>query len=91
VLILLTDGISQDRVKGPGRHLRNAGVEVFTIAAGNSYRKRQLRQIASDGSHVIKVSFGLLPTLMIAMKGRICMITPSKYINIIIRISDQPL
>ncbi|EDO50080.1 predicted protein, partial [Nematostella vectensis] len=31
VLILLTDGISQDSVKGPALQLRNAGAEVFTI------------------------------------------------------------
>lgn len=79
VLVLLTDGVSQDSVKGPALRLKKAGVEVFTIAVGKSYRKQQLRQIASDGSHIIKVSFSSLPTLMVGLKTRICMIRPSKY------------
>lgn len=78
VLVLLTDGISQDSVKGHGRNLRYAGVEVFTVAVGRNYRQSQLQQIASDGSHIIKVSFKLLPTKLAGLQRRICRVVPSK-------------
>lgn len=78
VCVLLTDGISQDSVKGHGRNLRYAGVEVFTIAIGRKYRQSQLQQIASDGSHIIKVSFLSLRNILPGLKRRICKVVPSK-------------
>lgn len=78
VLLLVTDGISQDNVQGPGKRLRYAGVEVFTVALGRHYRKTQLKQIASDGSHIIKVPFSLLSTVLVNLKRRICTKAPRK-------------
>lgn len=72
VLVLLTDGISQDNVQGPARVLKSSGVEVFAVGLGKKFRRRELEQIATDKSHVFKVSFGLLLTLVAKMKKTIC-------------------
>lgn len=77
--MVLTDGISQDRVKEPARILRATGCEVFALGIGGGYQKSQLRQIATDNSHVFTVSFRSLGQVIKQIKTKACQRIPSKY------------
>ena len=81
VLVVLTDGVSQDSVSAPARRLRASGCEVFVLGIGRGYRKSQLRQIATDNSHVFTVSFRSLGKVIQNVKTKACQKpppTPSK-------------
>ena len=78
ILIMLTDGISQDRVTRQALLLKARGVEVFAVGIGKALKRRQLLQIASDRQHVSVVSFRGLKTLSKAIRTKICqIITPT--------------
>lgn len=78
VLIMLTDGISQDRVARQASLLRAKKVEIFTVGIGRALKRRQLLQIATDRNHVSVVSFRGLATLSKAIRSKICqLITPT--------------
>lgn len=82
VTVVLTDGISQDRVSGPARHLRVAGCEIFVLGIGRGYRISQLRQIATDNNHIFTASFRSLGKVMQKIKSKACqkpVPTPSKH------------
>lgn len=79
VAVVLTDGISQDSVRRPARRLRATGCEVFVLGIGRGYRKSQLRQIATDGSHVFTVSFKSLGQVIQQIKTKACQRIPSKF------------
>uniref|UniRef100_A0A8C4QSA3 VWFA domain-containing protein n=1 Tax=Eptatretus burgeri TaxID=7764 RepID=A0A8C4QSA3_EPTBU len=57
ILVLITDGKSQDHVSGPGKHLRNSGIEIFTIGVGK-FNRHQLEEIASNpkNTHILTVN-----------------------------------
>ena len=81
VMVVLTDGISQDRVSGPARRLRAAGCEIFVLGIGRGYRRSQLRQIATDNSHIFTASFRSLGKVIQNIKTKACQKpkpTPSK-------------
>jgi len=81
VLVVLTDGVSQDSVSSPARRLRASGCEIFVLGIGRGYRKSQLRQIATDNSHVFTVSFRSLGKVIQNIKTKACqkpLPTPSK-------------
>ncbi|KAL1254856.1 hypothetical protein QQF64_012917 [Cirrhinus molitorella] len=56
IVILITDGKSQDDVVSPAQRLRDAGIELFAIGVENA-DKKELRAIASspNKTHVYKV------------------------------------
>jgi len=73
VLIVVTDGISQDRVDRPARYLKaRKRVEVFVLGIGNRVRMRELRQIASPHRHVVRSDFRRLQRVVTSMKEKIC-------------------
>lgn len=81
VLVVLTDGVSQDSVSAPAHRLRASGCEIFVLGIGRGYRKSQLRQIATDSSHVFTVSFRSLGKVIQNIKTKACqkpLPTPSK-------------
>lgn len=72
VLVLLTDGMSQDRVGPAASRIKATGVEVFAIGLGKKFKRRQLLQLATDQNHVLTVSFGTLMTLILKLKNQVC-------------------
>ena len=72
VLVLLTDGLSQDRVGSAASRMKATGVEVFAIGLGKKVKHRQLRLIATDRNHVMTTSFSTLMTLILKLKNEIC-------------------
>ena len=74
VLMVLTDGKSQDSVSGPANNLRRAGVRVFAVGIGKSYKIKQLMNIASrrKSRHVFTVNFRNLRSIVRIIKSRIC-------------------
>ena len=82
VAVVLTDGISQDSVKRPARRLRATGCQVFVLGIGRGYRKSQLRQIATDSSHVFTVSFRSLGQVIRQIKTKACQRIPSKSMHL---------
>ena len=73
VLVILTDGISQDNVVQPARSLKRKGIELFSLGIGNKFRSLQLQQMASSPSHVMTAGFRKLSTVLAALKDRVCM------------------
>ena len=72
VLVLLTDGVSQDRVDEPASRTKATGAEVFAIGLGQKYRRIQLLQMATDQNHVFTVSFSLLMSIILRLKNQVC-------------------
>lgn len=78
ILIMITDGISQDRVARQASLLKANGVELFVVGIGKVLKMRQLLQIATDRQHISVVSFRGLAALSRAIRSKICqIITPS--------------
>ena len=77
ILVMLTDGISQDPVSRQAALLKAQGVEVFVVGIGKALKRRQLLQIANDRQHFSVASFRGLATLSNAIRSKICqVITP---------------
>lgn len=72
VLVVVTDGISQDEVSSAASRMKASGVEVFAIGLGKRFRRRQLLQMATDRNHVLTVSFSALMTLILNLKNQVC-------------------
>ena len=71
VLIVLTSGISRDRIRRPARRLHASGVEIYAIGIG-SVRRRFLLQIATGSRHVFNVDARRLVSITRIVKDRIC-------------------
>ncbi|XP_078610005.1 uncharacterized protein LOC144881124 [Branchiostoma floridae x Branchiostoma japonicum] len=62
VVIVLTDGFSQDSVTGPATILHNMGVQTFAIGVGSCVNDRALYEIANCRENVYKMrDFGFEP------------------------------
>lgn len=72
-LVVMTDGISQDRVRRPALALRSHGVWVYALGIGRRYRRRQLRQIATNGRYVFTANFRSLSRVARRISGKICL------------------
>lgn len=72
VLVVITDGISQDRIGQAANRMKATGAEVFAVGVGKRYRRRQLLQIATDQNHVLSASFSMLMTLILKLKNQVC-------------------
>lgn len=72
VLLVLTDGRSQDYVLKPARALKRANVEIFSVGVGRGYSMTQLNEMATDRSHVFTVDFRNLNSIIKAIKKKAC-------------------
>ena len=72
VLVVLTDGRSQDHVLKPAQALKRASVEVFSVGVGKGFSITQLNQMATDRSHVLTVDFRNLNSIIRAIKKKAC-------------------
>lgn len=72
VMIVMTDGRSQDRVSGAARALKRERVEIFAIGIGKRYNINQLIQIASSRRHVYTAGFRNLPSIVRVIKTKAC-------------------
>ncbi|XP_043958849.1 matrilin-4-like [Gambusia affinis] len=68
IVVLITDGESQDQAEIPAKNLKDSGVEVFVIGVGEAFRTQrvadELRTIASED---IKSHVYLIPTFQSAI------------------------
>ena len=72
VMIVMTDGRSQDRVSGAARALKKQGVVLFAVGIGKRYNINQLFQIASSRRHVYTAGFRNLPSIVRIIKTKAC-------------------
>lgn len=72
MLLVMTDGISKDRVVGPAMQLKRKGVEIFSLGIGKGYKKIQLQRMASGPRHVFTSGFSILGTLVKTVKQKVC-------------------
>ena len=75
MLIVLTDGQSQDPVTDAAQSLRDSAVTIFAVGIGNGYDIGQLRDMATDpdSQHVYKATFNNLDEVVKSIKDRACM------------------
>lgn len=72
VLIVMTDGISQDSVVKSSRALRNAGVRILALGIGTKFRRAQLNQMAANPRYVFKAGFRSLHRVVRSIKRTAC-------------------
>ena len=71
-LVVMTDGISQDRVRRPALALKSQGVRVFALGIGRRYRRRELHQIATNERYVFTANFRSLNQAARRISRKIC-------------------
>ena len=72
VLIVMTDGRSQDNVRRPSSLLRSRGVKIFSLGIGKRYNMRQLLQMAGSRRNVFTADFRNLGSVVRAIKQKAC-------------------
>ena len=72
VLIVMTDGKSQDSVVQPSRDLRNAGVRILALGIGRRTRQSQLNQMAMNRRYVFNADFRNLHRAVSSIKRTAC-------------------
>ena len=74
VLVVVTDGASQDYVSAPARQLRDMNVTIYVVAVGEDYDEKELQSIASgpNMTHILKVDFDKLEDLYTELRLKIC-------------------
>ena len=72
ILIVMTDGRSQDNVRGPSSLMRRRGVRVFSLGIGKHYNMRQLLQMAGSRRNVFTADFRNLGSVVRAIKQKAC-------------------
>lgn len=72
VLIVMTDGMSYDRVRGPAAALKRMGVRIFAFGIGRKFKMSQLLQIAHNRAHVFTASFRTMNTVVSTIKRLAC-------------------
>lgn len=75
IVIVLTDGLSQDDVTGPAQALRDLGVTIISVGVGCCYYRAELNAMASDPDedHVYGVSFADLQQITGSLRQQICL------------------
>ena len=71
-MIVMTDGRSQDNVRGPSNLLRKRGVRIFCLGIGKRYNMRQLLQMAGSRRNVFTADFRNLGSVVRAIKQKAC-------------------
>lgn len=72
VLIVMTDGMSYDRVSGPAAALKRMGVKIFAFGIGRKFKMSQLIQMAHNRAHVFTASFKTMSTVVSSIKRLAC-------------------
>ena len=72
ILIVMTDGISQDSVGKPARDLRNRGVRILALGIGKRFRRSQLNQMAKNRRYVFNAGFRNLNGVVRSIKRTAC-------------------
>ena len=72
VAIVMTDGRSQDNVRGPSQILRRHGVKIFCVGIGRRYSMGQLLQMSGSRRNVFTADFRNLGSLVRAVKQKAC-------------------
>ena len=71
VLVVLTDGRSNDDVVKPSEELRNTGIIIFAIGLGKNYNKKQLISMATE-ENVLTADFPDIMTIVTALQTKLC-------------------
>ncbi len=73
VLVVLTDGKSQDSVTVPSRHLRDIGVHIISVGVGDAVYS-ELADMASepDSENIYNVTFASLGNLIGSLLDSVC-------------------
>ena len=74
VVVVLTDGLSQNNVASPALALHNLGVTVMAVGVGCCFYRPELNAMASDPDqdHVYEVSFTDLQQITASLREQIC-------------------
>ena len=72
VMIVMTDGISNDAVFKPARELKRMGVNIFALGIGRKYNTKQLYQIASSRQFVFTSGFKAMGNVVGTIERRVC-------------------
>lgn len=72
VLLVMTDGISQDSLRRPLRDLRNVGVRILALGIGRKFRRAQLNQMAANSRYVFNAGFRSLHRVVRSIKRTAC-------------------
>lgn len=71
ILIILTDGKSEDDVSGPSKSLRDEGVHIVSIGVGNAVYS-ELADMASDNKNVFNATFESLFNIFDTLQETVC-------------------
>ena len=74
VVVVVTDGRSQDDVSVPAKQLRDDGATIISLGVGCCFDEDELNEMATDPDekHVLEASFSELDKFKDAMKEQIC-------------------
>jgi hypothetical protein len=74
VLVVITDGKSQDRVSAAALQMKAAGTSVFAIGVGRGYDRDELDQLASEptSEHVVGLTDFDLGSVLDKMRTKVC-------------------
>lgn len=74
VVVVVTDGLSQDNVVQPARALRDMGVTIIAVGVGCCFYRPELNAMATDPDedHVFEVSFRNLEKITGSLREQIC-------------------
>ncbi|KAK3697985.1 hypothetical protein QZH41_003970 [Actinostola sp. cb2023] len=72
ILVVMTDGRSQDKVKIPALVLKRLGVDIISIGIGKNYLQKDLLQMASSRHNVFTSGFRTLQRVATMVKRRAC-------------------
>lgn len=74
IVVVLTDGLSQDSVSTPAKKLRDMGVIIISIGVGCCFYRPELNEMATDpdNTHVFDVAFRGLETIVEPLFEQIC-------------------
>lgn len=90
VVVVLTDGLSQDNVAAPAQALHNMGVTVIVVGVGCCFYRPELNAMASDPvqDHVYEASFTDLQKITASLREQICF---GEEIRLALNACDCPL
>jgi collagen type VI alpha len=72
VLVVLTDGRSQDDVKKPANKLKKAGVDIISVGIGKNYLQSELQTMATNKQRVFTSAFRSLQRIAVTVKRKAC-------------------
>lgn len=72
IAIVMTDGRSQDNVRGPANLMRRRGVKIFCLGIGRRYSMGQLLQMSGNRRNVFTADFKSLGSVVRAIKQKAC-------------------